>query len=97
VDDEKKTRRYFVSGRVQGVGFRFFVQREAERLKIGGFARNLYDGQVEVLATGSARQLAALKAALERGPAFSTVSEVREEDAQVSAGSEKGFVIEPDA
>jgi len=82
---------------VQGVGFRFFVQREAEKLHIGGYARNLFDGRVEVLAIGSAAQLDKLKSALERGPRFSSVSEVREEEAQDSPRYEKRFVIEPDA
>lgn len=95
--DEKQARRYFVSGIVQGVGFRFFVQDVAEKLKISGFARNLLDGRVEVLAIGSPSQLAELKAALERGPRFSSVSGVREEDARRSAEYEHGFHIESDA
>lgn len=97
VSDEKQARRYFVSGTVQGVGFRFFVQREANRLGVGGYARNLYDGRVEVLAVGSPAQLDAMKSALERGPRFSSVSGVREEEAQSSSQYEKRFVIEPNA
>jgi acylphosphatase len=97
VCDEKQTRRYFVSGIVQGVGFRFFAQREAEKLRVGGYARNLFDGRVEVLAVGSPSQLAAMKSALERGPRFSSVSGVREEEAQPNPRFEKDFVIEPDA
>jgi acylphosphatase len=97
VGDEKQTRRYFVSGIVQGVGFRFFVQREAERLHVGGYTRNLFDGRVEVLAIGSPEQLEAMKRALERGPRFSRVSGVREEEAQHSPQYAKEFVIEPDA
>ena len=97
VGDEKQTRRYFVSGIVQGVGFRFFAQREAEKLHVGGYARNLFDGRVEVLAVGSPSQLAAMKSALERGPRFSSVSGVREEEAKPNPRFEKDFVIEPDA
>jgi acylphosphatase len=97
VCDEKQARRYFVSGIVQGVGFRFFVQREAEKLRIGGYARNLFDGRVEVLAIGSPAQLDKLKSALERGPRFSSVSGVREEAAQHNPQYENGFVIESDA
>jgi acylphosphatase len=97
VRDEKQTRRYFVSGIVQGVGYRFFVQREAEKLGIGGYARNLHDGRVEVLAFGSPAQLEAMKRALERGPRFSSVSGVREEEAQPNPLHENGFAIEPDA
>jgi acylphosphatase len=97
VNDQKLTRRYFVSGIVQGVGFRFYVQNVAEKLQIGGYARNLLDGRVEVLATGSAKQLAELKAALEHGPRFSTVSGVREEEAHPSSLYGRGFSIEQDA
>jgi acylphosphatase len=97
VRDEKQTRRYFVSGRVQGVGFRFFVQREAARLHVSGYARNLLDGRVEVLAVGSAAQLDEMKRALERGPRFSSVSGVQEEHAEPNPLHEDGFAIEPDA
>jgi acylphosphatase len=96
VDGEKQTRRYFVSGTVQGVGFRFFVQREAQKLCVSGYARNLFDGRVEVLAIGSPEQLDAIKRALERGPRFSSVTGVREEEAQHAPQYAKEFVIEPD-
>ena len=46
-------RRYFISGIVQGVGFRYFAQDEAERLHLSGYVRNLRDGRVEVYAIGS--------------------------------------------
>jgi len=82
---------------VQGVGFRFFAQREAQKLRIGGYARNLRDGRVEVLAVGSPAHLEAMKRALERGPRFSSVSGVREEEAQPDPHYEKDFVIEQDA
>ncbi|MGB9466184.1 MAG: acylphosphatase [Candidatus Acidiferrum sp.] len=97
MDDEKQTRRYFVSGIVQGVGYRFFAQRTAEKLSIGGYARNLVDGRVEVLAIGSPAQLDEMKSALERGPRFSSVSGVEEEVAQPSLQFENGFTIVPDA
>jgi acylphosphatase len=97
VGDEKQTKRYFVSGIVQGVGFRFFAQREAEKLRVGGYARNLFDGRVEVLVVGSPAQLDEIKKSLTRGPRFSSVSSVREEEAPYNARYEKGFVIEPDA
>lgn len=93
----RQTRRYFVSGMVQGVGYRLFVQDVAEKLKIGGYARNLFDGRVEVLAIGSAAQHAELKTALQRGPRFSSVSEVREEAAPREPQYEHSFVIEPNA
>jgi acylphosphatase len=97
VSDQKQARRYFVSGIVQGVGFRFFVQRVAEKMKISGYARNLLDGRVEVFAVGTPTQLAEMKSALERGPRFANVTGVREEEAQRNPLHENEFVIEPDA
>ncbi len=93
VSDAKQAKRYFVSGLVQGVGYRFFAQRVAEKLRLGGYAKNLADGRVEVFAMGTPWQLAELKTALERGPRFSSVSEVREEIARPDPLYEKGFVI----
>ena len=92
--DEKQTRRYFVSGIVQGVGFRFFVRDVANKLKISGYAKNLFDGRVEVLAVASPAQHKELKAALERGPRFASVSAVEEEVVPHSAEYERGFFIE---
>jgi acylphosphatase len=92
---EKQTKRYFVSGMVQGVGFRMFVAREANKLGISGYTRNLFDGRVEVLAHGTRVQLEQLRAALERGPLLSSVSGVREEEAHIDAHHQHGFVIEP--
>lgn len=84
-------KRYFVQGRVQGVGYRYFVLREAERLHVSGFARNLPDGRVEVVAEGSDVALAELEAKLKDGPAFSSVSSV--EGVAIAARSEQGFYI----
>ena len=70
------TKRYLVSGRVQGVGFRYFVQREATRLGLVGYAANLADGQVEVLAIGEAPALDQLEQALGRGPRSAHVTSV---------------------
>ena len=55
--DNLETRRYVVSGRVQGVGFRWFVEREAAQLGIAGWVRNCENGDVEVMATGTREQL----------------------------------------
>lgn len=69
-----------VSGRVQGVGFRNFVQREARKLGVTGYARNLADGQVEVLAVGTAEAVQELMGLVARGPRWAEVRhcEVRE-------------------
>jgi acylphosphatase len=69
-------RRWVVRGRVQGVGFRWFVMREAQRLKVGGFARNLPDGSVEVVSEGSEAALDALEAKLRQGPSHARVDHV---------------------
>jgi acylphosphatase len=82
---------------VQGVGFRYFTQDVAERLKISGFVRNLRDGRVEVFAMGTPQQHRELHALLERGPRFSSVAEVLEEPAPVEAQYGGDFVINPSA
>ena len=61
-------RRYYVSGRVQGVGFRYFTVRAAEALGVTGWTRNLADGRVEVHANGTAKQLDDLESRLRAGP-----------------------------
>jgi acylphosphatase len=83
--------RFLVRGRVQGVGYRYFVLRQAEALGLSGFARNLPDGVVEVVAEGAEQTLAELEALLKEGPAFSSVSHV-ERHAVVPRGGQ-GFHI----
>ena len=74
-----QVRRWRVSGRVQGVSFRYATQREAARLGIEhGWARNLPDGDVDVCARGSSASLDALAAWLGQGPSLARVSSVRE-------------------
>lgn len=68
--------RYRVHGRVQGVGFRWFVMREGSRLHLAGFVRNLPDGSVEVVAQGEAGELDRLERALQRGPTMARVDGV---------------------
>src|SRR5260370_38142189 len=97
VRDAKLAKRYFVSGMVQGVGFRYFTQDAAEKLRIHGFVRNLRDGRVEVFAMGAPQQHAEFRAMLERGPRFSSISEVQEEPAAPDPQYEGGFVIIPSA
>lgn len=69
-------RRWLVRGRVQGVGFRRFVQREAVELGLGGWVRNLDDGRVEAFATGPAAALDALQGRLWQGPRWAEVRDV---------------------
>jgi len=83
--------RYFVNGRVQGVGYRYFVLREAEALGITGFARNLPDGRVEVVAEGPVDILGDFEARLRKGPAFAHVAGV--ERAEAPSRGDAGFHI----
>lgn len=95
--DEPRAKRYYVSGIVQGVGYRYFARGVATRMGIAGYTRNLSDGRVEVYAIGSAESLGSLRAALERGPQSASVSRVVEEDAEVEGRFAGGFSIEYDA
>ena len=97
MSDAKLAKRYFVSGMVQGVGFRYFAQAAAEKLRIHGFVRNLRDGRVEVFAMAAPQQLDELRIMLERGPRFSSVSGVQEEPAAPDPQYEGGFFISPSA
>ena len=93
MDTAKIARRYFVSGIVQGVGFRYFTQDEAERLKLSGYVRNLRDGRVEIYAIGPPENLSRLRTLLERGPRGAMVQHVAEESAELDAKFEQEFSI----
>ncbi len=90
----RESRRFFVSGMVQGVGYRYFAMRAAQRLGLGGFARNLADGRVEVYAVGGASKLSEFRKELERGPQGASVASVAEEVASLNPQFERGFSIE---
>jgi len=80
---KRLAKKYVISGRVQGVGFRFFVERWAGQLGICGYVKNLWDGTVEVYAIGDAASLEQLKLRLAEGPGAARVSGVRESDETV--------------
>ncbi len=69
-------RRFMVSGRVQRVGFRAFVYERALQEGIGGFARNLPDGRVEIEAEGDADAMERFEMAVRRGPSHARVDNV---------------------
>jgi acylphosphatase len=79
-------RRFIVRGRVQGVGFRWFVEREAHILGIAGWVRNNHDGSVEILAQGTRDQLIGLRSRLREGPRAARVDNVEEAESQPAAG-----------
>ena len=91
--EARQARRFFVSGMVQGVGFRYYAQHAAQRLVLAGYVRNCLDGRVEAYAVGTSEQLAAFQAALEKGPRGAVVQSVREEPAPVEAPYAKDFSI----
>ena len=81
-----QARRFLVRGRVQGVGFRWFVEREAHIVQIAGWVRNNHDGSVEVLAMGTREQLAGLRSRLQEGPRAARVDNVEESETEPVAG-----------
>jgi acylphosphatase len=84
-------RRWFVRGRVQGVGYRYFAQKSASSLGLRGYTRNLDDGRVEVYAAGPEAKLDELAGLLHRGPRWADVHGVTQEEAAVERHS--GFEI----
>jgi acylphosphatase len=88
------TTRFFVSGEVQGVGFRWFVARHARGLGLGGYARNLPDGRVEVVAAGGgAEAMARLEELLRAGPAHARVERLERQDYVDETVSSRSFDI----
>jgi acylphosphatase len=86
-------RRFFISGDVQGVGYRFFAQRAAARHQVVGYVKNLSDGRVEALAEGPPSQVEAFKHDLAAGPRFGRVDHVEELNLDPS-GTYSSFRIE---
>jgi acylphosphatase len=77
---------FLVQGRVQGVGFRWFVHREASELELRGWVRNTEDGHVEIVAAGEPADLDDLRASLREGPRGSRVDRVIEHALEESEG-----------
>ncbi len=86
---------YLVTGRVQGVGFRWFVHREAAEIGLRGWVKNTDEGHVEIVAAGDAEQLAELEEALKQGSRGSRVDSVRQHALEDAEADKLGpFVIE---
>ncbi len=83
---------FLVSGRVQGVGFRYFTEREARRIGLQGWVRNLPDGRVETAAHGTPEQMEEFLRALQKGPPLSRVDAVTR-SGSMDLGSIAGFEI----
>ena len=89
----ERARLYQVRGRVQGVGFRYFVQRAAAELGLIGYVKNLEDGRVEVYAVGGEPELSQLESRLRKGP---PLADVRGVDLQeVPVHRYESFRIDP--
>jgi acylphosphatase len=97
VREEQAARRYYVSGIVQGVGYRYFARGAARKLGLAGYVRNLTDGRVEAYAIGPPADLNALRDELRRGPHSAQVSSVTEEPASLDSRFGDQFSIEFDA
>jgi acylphosphatase len=91
LNEQKVARLYRVRGRVQGVGFRYFVDQSARALGVRGWVRNDDDGSVEVYAVGTAAQLSDLAGLLWRGPRWAAVRGVDEAEAAIENHS--GFSV----
>jgi acylphosphatase len=85
-------RRFIVSGRVQGVGFRYFAVRAAQAAGVVGTVRNLPDNTVEAIAEGTRKAIGDFRRELERGPSYARVSRVDEIEMQAT-GRFTGFDI----
>jgi acylphosphatase len=88
------TRKYIVQGRVQGVGFRYFVWQMAEAFDIAGSVRNIPDGSVEIIATGTPENHRSFKEQVEIGPDGARVDRVTAEEMDVTRFN--GFRIDRD-
>ena len=86
-----RARRYVISGRVQGVGFRYFAQAAASRENVDGWARNLSDGRVEILAEGEEDALERFERQVRRGPSGARVDDIQTLD--VPPSGRAGFGI----
>jgi acylphosphatase len=89
----KVARKYIVSGRVQGVGYRFFAERAGNQLGLKGYVKNLWNGNVEAYAIGDEAVLEEFKRLLTEGPRGARVAGVEETEAAVSSQYSR-FTIE---
>jgi acylphosphatase len=87
------TAHWIVVGRVQGVGFRWFVREQARRWGVRGWVRNRQDGSVEIAASGTPESLEGLLAAVRRGPEGAAVSDVHSGDVPPASELPEPFSI----
>lgn len=83
----------YVSGRVQGVGFRYFVKRHADSAAVTGYAKNLTDGRVEFLLQGEKSAVLSVLDKIHIGPSYSLVNEVKTGEIQAGEISHNFYTI----
>jgi acylphosphatase len=88
---ELYSRVYTISGRVQGVGFRYHTAMHAQAIGVTGYARNQADGSVEVLAEGNREQVEALHGHLIQGPRYAHVADAEYTESKISSRSYRSF------
>ncbi len=93
MSEASRAARWLISGRVQGVGFRWFTLSHAERLGLRGCARNLPDGRVEVVAAGPAGALDEFDAVLRAGPRFGYVENVDKDEIPHNEVGYNSFIV----
>jgi acylphosphatase len=74
------TKKYAIFGKVQGVGFRYYIKKISSNYNITGYVKNLYDGSVEIIAQGTEENLMKFKAGIILGNGFSRVEDIKESD-----------------
>jgi len=95
MEDRTITKHYFISGRVQGVGFRAFARRLAQEMKLEGWVRNLKDGRVEAMVRGFSSGIESFEQRLKQGPAHGQVERLEIQDGDL-APLPPGFEIRKD-
>ncbi|MCY9375379.1 MULTISPECIES: acylphosphatase [Bacillus] len=85
--------RIVADGRVQGVGFRYFVQMEADKRKLAGWVKNRDDGRVEILAEGPENDLQSFLEAVKKGSPFSNVTDVSVTESRSLEGHHRFSVV----
>ena len=88
-----QTKQFFVFGRVQGVGFRFFTLQEAKQIGVTGYVKNREDGSVAVVAQGSEAQIQQLRLWLSKGPRTSQVERVIEQNYRTNERFEQFAIL----
>ncbi|MDZ7672368.1 MAG: acylphosphatase [Halanaerobiales bacterium] len=74
--DDKVRKHIFISGRVQGVGFRAFTRKNAQQLGVNGWVKNIYDGRVEAVLEGDNSTVKQLESKLKKGPRFANIDNI---------------------